>query len=115
MVMKPVVFIPSKILKAQESKANQPSYAILLGEPKSVFQSNKRLIDGQLDRNRIWQLDGTHEDHALSRQVIERLINYPLVCAIDIHMSKSHIFAVLNSWIKKHLGWRHFLMQMLCF
>lgn len=94
-----------KFLKAQEGKANRPSYAILLGNPRA-FQSNKRLVGGQLDRNRIWELDGNHEDHALSRQVIERLINYPLVCAIDIHNNtgKNPYFCCVNRLDQKTLG-----------
>ena len=47
-------------------------------------------------------MDGTHQDHILSKQVIEKLINLPLVCAIDIHnnIGKNPTFVVLIGWIK---------------
>ena len=94
-----------KFLKSQKGKTHQPSYAILLGNPRA-FKSNRRLVENQLDRNRIWQLDGTHQDHILSKQVIEKLINLPLACAIDIHNNtgKNPYFCCVNRLDKKTLG-----------
>jgi succinylglutamate desuccinylase len=99
------LFAIQKFLKSILPTSNQPSYMILLGNPKA-FHQNKRLVENQLDRNRIWQLDGEHEDHELSKQVIEKLINFPLVCAIDIHNNtgKNPYFCCVNRLDKKTLG-----------
>ena len=86
-----------------ERDSSEMSFLVLLGNPLA-FSQNKRLVNGQLDRNRIWQLKGNHADHLLAKSVIDKIINFPLVCAIDIHNNtgKNPYFCCVNRLIKIH-------------
>lgn len=99
------LFAIQKYLKNMMGMEGSPSFLILLGNPKA-FHENKRLIPGQLDRNRIWQLHGGHRDHKLSKEVINKVVNYPLIFSVDIHNNtgKNPYFCCVNRLDRKTLG-----------
>ena len=67
-----------------DGRINDFSFLILLGNPQA-FAENKRLVEGQLDRNRIWQIRGDHPDHSLAKAVVDKVIEFSLMYSVDIH------------------------------
>ena len=103
-----------RFLKAIQKIESRPNVLILLGNPKA-FSENLRLAHGQLDRNRIWELDGSHADHKLAREVIDKVVEYDLFCCVDIHNNtgKNPYFCCLNRMDKKSLGLAKFSKTLL--
>jgi len=70
-------------LKQYEEKELPRSVSLFLGNVEAA-RYNERLLDGQLDYNRVWK-GGDREEHKMMRKIIEEMKELDVFLSIDIH------------------------------
>lgn len=80
-----LIAVQALVKKYQEAGKQLPRSILLFIGNIRAARHNVRLMPGQKDYNRIWDLSGDSEEHALARFVLDYARGQELFACIDIH------------------------------